>query len=177
MSKRASLSLSVEAIVILVLAITMLGLGISFTKGIFDKFKINVDIELPAPTDASPIEVPPGEIQISRTGGTQFPLKFKNIGNSAVSQAPNIGCDFGGTVGVIDAGSTDVIAIKVLGVTLNPGESASYKVIVPKTGNNIPATASGIYACKISFCPGTASCFSTGATGVVEKQFIGNIVP
>jgi len=41
--KRASLTLSVNAIVILILAITMLSLGLGFMKGMFSKTSVQIE--------------------------------------------------------------------------------------------------------------------------------------
>jgi hypothetical protein len=173
-SKRASLSLSVEAIVILVLAITMLGLGISFTKGIFDKFKVNYEIDLPNPTDAAPIEMPPGEMEIS-ISGTRFPVKFKNIGIVDVILPPLVACDWENT-GVIST-VDQYITTKALGVTVAPGDVAEYKVIIPKgsSANKIDTTRVGnTYACVVQFYDGTS--LTSPGNIVVEKQFIANVI-
>ncbi len=69
--KKASLELSVNAIVILVLAIIMLGLGLGFTKGMFSKLQGKLEIpppNIPA-TAQEPIVLPSDEVDISRGAG------------------------------------------------------------------------------------------------------------
>ena len=81
MHKKASLELSINAIVILVLAITMLGLGLGFTKGMFGQLKSQLVVpppEIPATSD-DPIVLPSGgQLQIKAAKDTVFTINFFN---------------------------------------------------------------------------------------------------
>lgn len=151
-SKRASLSLSVEAIVILVLAITMLGLGISFTKGIFDQFKIKYDLPLSVPTDNEPIVMPPGdELKIANTGQTMIPIRFKNIGSAPINVRPNIECDFGNNGDTLGAGENLDLVGKISGIKalINPGDTKDFQLIVAPGTSGLAGTVGQNYPCRI----------------------------
>jgi hypothetical protein len=95
MQKKASLELSINAIVILVLAITMLGLGLGFTKGMFGQLKSQLVVpppEIPATSD-DPIVLPSGgELQIKAAKDAVFTVNyFNNVAGDTFT--PDIKCD------------------------------------------------------------------------------------
>ena len=79
-NKRASLDLSINAIVILVLAIAMLGLGLGFTKGMFAKFSSKLDVpppNIPA-TAEEPVVLPQEEMDVKHGKDFAFQVNFYN---------------------------------------------------------------------------------------------------
>jgi len=84
MSKKGSLSLSVNAIVVLILAITMLGLGLGFMKGMFSKISGEVEkaidiaeLENP-PTVENPMTMPAKDITLKRGEDTRLDIGYLN---------------------------------------------------------------------------------------------------
>jgi hypothetical protein len=87
MKKKASLQISVEAIVILILAITMLGLGIAFIRNMFGKTtsqlgEIGDDIKNQRISDLKEsnkrLEFPYNDIQVKRAGEKEIYFAVKN---------------------------------------------------------------------------------------------------
>ena len=77
---KASLQLSINAIVILVLAIAMLGLGLGFTKGMFAKFGEKLEVpppDIPATSDEQ-IVLPKEELEIQHGKTYTFSVNFYN---------------------------------------------------------------------------------------------------
>jgi hypothetical protein len=84
MQKKASLNLSIQAIVILVIAIALLGLGLGFTKGIFGQLKSQLVIpppDIPATAD-DPISLPSSQINIKAAKDTVLTVNFFNNGET-----------------------------------------------------------------------------------------------
>jgi|GEM_PF-2254801 len=175
-SKRASLSLSVEAIVILVFAITLLGLGISFIRGIFNQFDIKYDLPLADPTDKEPIVIPPGgELKLSDTGSTLLYVKIKDIGTTDVTIRPDIECDWNGDGDVKDSYEVLSAAEQISGIktTLKPGEIGQFKTIIKggtSTLGGSVGTPGNSYACRVVAVDSTVT-----PAFRVEQPFIGII--
>jgi hypothetical protein len=78
MNKKASLSLSIESVVILILAIAMLGMGIAFTKKMFDKFGNTLEIPPPelAASEDNPIVLSSDDIVVKKDKKIIIPVRF-----------------------------------------------------------------------------------------------------
>jgi hypothetical protein len=155
MQKKASLNLSIEAIVILVIAISLLGLGLGFTKGMFGQLKQQLVVpapEIPA-TSEDPVVLPTGgELQIKAAKDAVFTVNFFNNGQSSTFM-PDIVCDSAITVRVA---SQDVEAQTYKG----------FQIII--TANSFGEDTLGYNICTIQFTDE-----NTG-TVVQSKQIIIN---
>ncbi len=92
MKKKASLSLSVNAIVVLILAITMLGLGLTFIRSMFGSASgklgeviTGAKLENPATAD-NPVTMP-AELTIRRGDTKQVEISFYNTRTNTVQKA------------------------------------------------------------------------------------------
>jgi hypothetical protein len=123
MPRKASLELSVNAIVVLVLAITMLGLGIAFTKGKFAELGSKIEIpepDYPATAD-DPIVLPANEITVSSTKDTIFSVNVYNDGTVGSSTSVTI-------AGACSCPGTEP-SLKAVSQTIPVGEYKTFKVI------------------------------------------------
>jgi len=86
--KRASLNLSINAIVIIVLAMTMLGLGLGFIRGQFKQItkttltvqkQVEEQIMEDLRTGDKKLSFPSTDVSVDRGGGGTFALGVKNI--------------------------------------------------------------------------------------------------
>ncbi len=101
MTKKASLQLSINAIVVLVMAMVVLGLGLSFIRNLIGqgenqlgKTIDNIDLNLPASaTDRITI---PSEISLKRGGSTEVEVGFYNINSNGLMASPALCKESGG---------------------------------------------------------------------------------
>ena len=141
MDKKASLSLSVNAIVVLILAITMLGLALSFVNTLFSK--TSSQIEALAQTEQPPVDATPGEpLTLSRYDIILRPsettaLKFKvyNIWANPITDKELIDATIGCFTGADPL--TAVQQIKKTMVSDRMGESQMLITAKRSTGNKI----------------------------------------
>jgi len=92
--RKASLQLSINAIVILVLAIAMLGLGLGFTKKMFGKFGSQLTIPEPEvfPTSDDPIALPSSSIEVVHGKKFAFSVGFFNNCDTETTVTPALVC-------------------------------------------------------------------------------------
>lgn len=145
MTKKASLQLSVNAIVVLVLAITMLGLGLAFTKGKFAE--LGERIEVPEPnypaTAEDPIVLAVNEITMKQGKAAGFSANFYNDGNTGYFY-PCLQCN--------NTWSDDNSTLRQA-VEVTSGEYETYRVIVNEPGDD-PTTQwppVGTWICTLQF--------------------------
>ncbi|MCF7799272.1 hypothetical protein K9M74_05200 [Candidatus Woesearchaeota archaeon] len=115
-SKKASMQLSINAIVILVLAMAVLGLGLGIVKGIKGKANefLDYEVDLSATADATtPIANVPEELDLRANKENLIHISFYNAGTGDSSQCDSEGaelrldCD-GLKKTISDGGSEDV---------------------------------------------------------------------
>ncbi|MFC1800643.1 hypothetical protein ACFLYT_01160 [Nanoarchaeota archaeon] len=189
------MSLSINAIVVLVLAIAMLGLGLAFTKGMFQKIAGKIDIPAPdIPASAEePIILPIDELTIKHGDGMTFSVNFYNDYTGGKVDVALQCSDWLSATGPNDPLG---ITTKNTGITcdnkgkpcdvrtspqfVDSGTYKSFKIIIPDlatTTENI-----GEDVCEISFCapgPGETEgffnngvCTSGSADGHLETKQI-----
>ena len=83
--RKASLSLSMNALVILILAITILGLALGFVRGVFTKMEAKVKAAVSSteisnpPTTDNPITVTPFKVEIKQGDVGEVVVAFMNV--------------------------------------------------------------------------------------------------
>tara|TARA_Y100000310_G_scaffold338331_1_gene427666 strand:+ start:539 stop:1153 length:615 start_codon:yes stop_codon:yes gene_type:complete len=97
MAKKASLNLSMNAIVVLILAITMLGLGLTFMRGLFQQATERVTEAVSSqeltnpPTRDTPLTIAPGEVTLRKSEkAKKLLLAFMNVESSSMKCALDI---------------------------------------------------------------------------------------
>lgn len=153
-SKKASLNLSINAIVILILAITMLGLGLGFMKGMFGKvtgelgeMTEGLAAERKAELESSldRISFHTTELEIKR--GTKDNIYYAVRNNLEATDEFRV--DGFVCTDAIDpdaADSLDDISFQALGLkTIVPGESVALPLIIQVKAGAVPT----IYSCDI----------------------------
>jgi hypothetical protein len=150
MQKKASLNLSIQAIVILVIAIALIGLGLGFTKGMFGQFKSQLVIPPPdiSATADDPISLPSSQINIKAAKDTVLTVNFFNNGE-ADPFLPMLSCGpqnyllFYNQLSPqqVDAQAQKSFKIVIKANTFGTPETSPFPL-----GNNI---------CRISFCRGS----------------------
>ena len=149
--KKASLNISVEAIIILIFAITMLGLGLGFIRGMFGKVTTQLEQQIAnepepfSPTSTTPITVSresivtnPGEQQVLKVGVYNALGSPTQLNNSF----PFVGCR------ELDAVGSDRLE----------SQSSNAKIVQPRSKDTfvlvftVPASATNkVYLCKVGF--------------------------
>ena len=151
-AKKGSLQLSVNAIVVLVLAITMLGIGISFTRSLFNDVKFDTTVDLPNPTSQNPISIPSSELDFSLTGKTKTNIKVYNAGSTTLydNNIPIIVCKGR------DSDNNpfqSVVEPLASGSKLQPGDVGEYRLIVDGNDfDNTKMVSGESYSCKYLVC-------------------------
>lgn len=114
-SKRADLSLSINAIVILILAITILGLGLTFVRGLFKQAEGRVsgiidsgELTSP-PTNDNPMTLTPKQITMRNKEQTKVDLAFLN--NLGVPKQCKLSILVNDDSGAIKEVNTDALVI------------------------------------------------------------------
>lgn len=163
MQKKASLELSINAIVILVLAITMLGLGLGFTKGMFGQLKSQLVVpppEIPATSD-DPVVLPTGgQLNLKAAKDTTFVVNFFNNVETATF-IPDVVCN--------PSIASDKIAVSSQKVAAQTYKG--FQVILK--ADAFAASATNI--CTVTFCKQSdVGCATDSASLVESKQIIIN---
>lgn len=148
-ARKASLSLSINAIVMLVMAITMLGLGLTFIRGMFSSgtSKLGSAIET-TDLDNPPDSQNPVTIQNSVTvkaNGDSVEVKvgyYNNQNDELVDIRPGIKSCIDENGDTVDSAEISMIAPVQ---SIDPGNAVAYKSIV-KTGS---LTGGSTYICTI----------------------------
>lgn len=169
--KKGSLELSVNAIVVLVLAITMLGIGISFTKGLFEGANFDLTVDLPEPTANEPVSLPGREIDFVQKGKTRLNVKFYNPTAFEVNDGdyPTIFCSESG-----NSNPHEIYPVAA-GQKLLSGRTGEYFLVVD--GNDL-IFEPGTYSCRIMLCADTNGGYCSGTSSdnvVASKPFIMNL--
>lgn len=99
-NKKGSMELSINAIVVLVLAICLLGLGLAFTKGMFENLKSRLIVPEPdvVPTVDDPIALPSETVSFKSARGAELTITFYNDYETG-DITPSIECDSGTVIG------------------------------------------------------------------------------
>lgn len=149
--KRASLNLSVDAIVIFVLAFSMMGVGLFITKLLRDKSTplldeaFDISLLEKMPTSQEPITVQ-NELTLKKGKQATVPIGFYNKG---ISELPNVKPKL--IVCVSDAGTevtTGLPIIHALPQKVEGSKAVAYKAILKEAeGVNLPA---GKYICNLA---------------------------
>jgi len=140
--KKASLSLSMNAIVVLILAITMLGLGLTFMRGLFKQATERVTEAVSAqelvnpPTVDNPLTAAPGDITI----------RSKDVGKVIVAFLSTYsGTDECGlTIGATPAG-TDVVDVSASTSDVDMQQDQINTWTLALTNKDPAVTGTGIY--------------------------------
>ena len=154
--KKASLNISVEAIIILILAITMLGLGLGFIRGMFGQVSTQLEQQISdepepgTPTGARPITLSRESI-ISNPGQQQVvKVSIYNSRGDEIGGSPYLSCQDFTYIGddTDQADSEDLL----------PDESVNEKTIQPQDRDtfvvvfDVPGAATeGVHLCKAGF--------------------------
>ena len=154
MKKKASLNLSVNAIVILVLAVVLLGLALAFIRGMFGKMTSKmgeiVDItQIEAkPTADMPITMP-NKITIKTNGRTTVQIGFYNIFGSkcdvSINSTPSCKDEDGNPVKKLGKGSLLTISAPPSD-NLDGGKSVGFNAIFTENG---VGTTGKLYVCSL----------------------------
>jgi len=164
--KKASLSLSTNAIVVLVLAISMLGLGLAFTKSMFKKFGEKLTVpppDIPATKD-EPVVLPSDDMEIRHGEEFVFQVNYYNdYGTGYIVPAMECTEDLVPTTtastGITTANSGACTAtsgpcdVVVAPQKVEAGQQKSFKFIIPKEAT---ADLTGkLDVCQVKFCSST----------------------
>jgi len=172
-AKKGSLQLSVNAIVVLVLAITMLGIGISFTRSLFNDVKFDTTVDLPSPTSQNPISIPSKELDFALKGKTKTNIKIYNTGTDELSSdnVPIVVCkeDNGNQIGMVPTAA---------GSTVPPGSIAEYVLIfknLPDSTDGKGFTSGEIYSCKYLVCENDDQGYNNCCPGYTDGLCDGDV--
>ena len=141
--KKASLQLSVNAIVVLVLAITMLGLGLAFTKSKFSE--LGEKIEVPEPnypaTPDDPIVLAVNEIGVKSSKDAVFTANFYNEDPAGYYQ-PCLDC---GTPAITTTANSLIDPVWV-----PSGDYETFRIVLRNMGTLFQLD-SGSHVCTLKF--------------------------
>lgn len=193
--KRASLQLSINAIVILVMAMVVLGLGLTFIRGLFDKGTDNLtnvientNLKNPASSE-EPVTID-SNIKIKQNDEATIDIGFYNVGSEASGVRPGRSCgdSYGGAYDS-DSGCTDYIIdcissvgveetfpIVARAVTVSGASGIGFNAIIRDDKQDaLPTenTDTGKYACTVEIV-GTRSS-TTGEELLDRAQFFLNV--
>jgi hypothetical protein len=160
-NKKASLNLSINAIVVLVMAITVLGLGLTFIRGIFGGATAKLGGAISAaslknPADSETPLTIDERVSIKAADKEEIEVGFYNRDiNPHSVKLSNAGCE--GDV-ITAGGTTDHkvfdVAVTSIAQEVDPGESIGYKAIFQApSGADAPQ---GTYVCTLQAIDGTA---------------------
>lgn len=169
-SKNAALELSINAIIILILAITMLGLGLTFTRGLFQSasskmFQAVEGTSLKNPADAEhPITIDE-QLTLKRNDQERLEVGFYNRANQAVTDVSLVITE------CIDTGGVNVQPEnlpRMIAPTIDEVESATdvgFKTILTLDTEGAGLTPNS-YICTLRACTPA----STGSTSTSCDQ-------
>ncbi|MBI1970537.1 hypothetical protein HYS47_02220 [Candidatus Woesearchaeota archaeon] len=157
--KKASLNLSINAIVVLILAIVMLGLGLAFIRNVFggatEKIKSgleNVDIRTPASSD-NPITI--ADVTMKRTAETRVEV---GVYNGDVTPKSNIKLQISEcTDSQGNAIANNPIIAAPPHPSLQPSVGTGFRAIFSWEDASNRAPPTGTYVCTIEALEGTTS--------------------
>ncbi len=154
--KKASLNLSMNAIVVLILAITMLGLGLTFMRGLFKQATERVTEAVSAqelvnpPTVDNQITAAPGDVTM-RTKGTgkviiAFMSTYSGTDSCSLTAAKTAGTE------VVDASASSS--------SVNMQQDQINTWTVALTNKATPVTGTGIYTATMTCTAGTTRTYT-----------------
>ena len=153
MKKKASLNLSVNAIVILVLAVVLLGLALAFIRGMFGKMTSKmgeiVDItQIEAkPTPDTPITIP-NKITVKQGGNVQVQVGFYNRKGGTLSDVTlNI-------TSCVDESGNSLTQLPTISApkvdSIDAGKATGFNAIFSLKNVADTMTTGNIYICQLS---------------------------
>jgi hypothetical protein len=183
MRKKASLNLSMNAIVVLILAITMLGLGLTFMRGLFKQATERVTEAVSSqeltnpPTRDNPLTAAPGEASFRDTKKQKILLAFMNPEAGAKYCQLGIEDSTGNDVSCTGACAADKIAIfnsAVSSSALDPDQINVWTLVID--GGAISTTSWGTdtsrtYVLSANMCCQTSTATSINCAGTGVTQY------
>lgn len=157
-NKKASLSLSVNAIVVLVIGIVVLGLALGFTRGMFGTLSQSLTIpepNYPATAD-EPIVLPQETVDAKASKDLIMTINFYND-YATDTWTPNLVCE-----GLSLIENDEVSYLTTAQQAVEAGEYKGFKFIISKEA----FSKSGYYLCTVSF---------SDTTHTVTKQIALNV--
>jgi len=156
LGKKASLNISVEAIIILIFAITMLGLGLGFIRGMFGKVSTQLEQQVaqePEPSDPNgAIPITLSREQIISNQGQQQVLKvgvYNSGGTDTNISAPYISCLNWGNESHPES-PDDLLPDESVNPKIIKSQGKETFVIVFNVPTGTTAGA-GVHLCKVGF--------------------------
>jgi hypothetical protein len=185
MRKKASLNLSMNAIVVLILAITMLGLGLTFMRGLFKQATERVTEAVSSqeltnpPTRDNPLTAAPGEASFRDTKKQKILLAFMNPEAGAKYCQLGIEDSTGNdvSIGCSSSCATDKIGIfndAVSSSALDPDQINVWTLVID--GSTISTTSWGsetskTYVLSANMCCKTSIANSIDCAGTGVTQY------
>lgn len=179
-SKKASLSLSMEAIVILILAVTMLGLGLTFVRNMFgnitDKASNAIDVaDLTAkPSEGEPVVFSPSSPVVKLKDQIQVQVGFYNPSTSTTwwkmiveDNEGECGSPFSDDAGVIDCSTGLETTYRSKPFKLEKDQATGYNIIFkPRSGTGVSfdfgGAAKKAVLLSVKFCSVAATTDTSG---------------
>ena len=188
MHKKASLEISIQAIIIIVLAMVLLSLGIVFIRGQFGKIidiggqvtdQIREQILDDLRRGDKKLSFPSNDIQIERNKAVTIAIGVKNINPSSLKFGLVIYAidPDDGTLGAPDSSTTPLVGFQynkaAQSLELQPTEANVYPVrIKAGTDSSTQQYKLVIHIAQTNPCPSITACASpTANTIYVEKDF------
>ncbi|MBN2881343.1 hypothetical protein JXM83_04800 [Candidatus Woesearchaeota archaeon] len=153
-NKKASLNMSINAIVMLVMAMALLGLGLTFIRGMMG----GATGKLGGAIDAADLSEPPTAekpvtmdrtIKIKRGKTVNTKIGFYNTGDAVTDAVPEFDSTAGDACKGSGSGGSFTPGIVALPQDVGSGQSAAYEVIIDLSQAN-PQPGPGTYACKLA---------------------------
>jgi len=174
-SKNAALELSINAIIILILAITMLGLGLTFTRGLFKSasskmFQAVEGTSLKNPADAEHPVTIDEQLQLKRNAQERLEVGFYNRANLAVNDVSLVISECIDTSG---ASVAEENLPRMIAPTINEVESATdvgFKTILTLESDSGSGLTPNSYICTLKACT-PASTGTTSSECVTDKEY------